>query len=61
MDCSSLDLCDGESAKEKVKSLYNFDIYALHFLRWVCVKAKVKIVISSTWRCQYDKIVNNYL
>jgi hypothetical protein len=34
---------------------YNFDIHALHFLRWICNEANVKIVIDSTWRYQYDK------
>lgn len=36
-------------------SWYNFDIHALHFLRWICNTADVKIVISSTWRYQYTK------
>lgn len=29
---------------------FNWDIYATHFLRWVCKKSNTKIVISSTWR-----------
>lgn len=28
----------------------NMDIYAVNFLRWICEEAKMKIVISSTWR-----------
>ena len=33
---------------------YNFDIYTVHFLRWICKKADVKIVISSTWRMNHN-------
>lgn len=33
----------------------NWDIYATTFLKWVCLNADVKIVISSTWRCHRDK------
>lgn len=33
----------------------NWDIYATTFLKWVCVKADVKIVISSTWRCNRNR------
>jgi len=29
---------------------YNFDIYTVNFLRWLCKESGAKIVISSTWR-----------
>lgn len=33
---------------------HNLDIYTINFLRWVCKKADVKIVISSTWRMNHN-------
>lgn len=33
---------------------YNFDIYTIHFLRWLCKKTGAKIVISSTWRYNHN-------
>jgi len=34
---------------------YNMDIYAIHFLIWVCERTGCKIVISSTWRYNHDR------
>lgn len=33
---------------------FNLDIYTVNFLRWVCKKADIKIVISSTWRMNHN-------
>lgn len=32
----------------------NFDVYAVHFLRWVCEASSARIVISSTWRANHS-------
>jgi hypothetical protein len=34
---------------------YNWDIYGINFLRWVCKNSDAKIVISSTWRFNHNK------
>lgn len=34
---------------------YNWDVYAVSFLRYACEKSGAKIVISSTWRCNRDR------
>lgn len=34
---------------------YNWDIYAVNFIIWICKKANVSLVISSSWRLQNDK------
>lgn len=33
---------------------YNFDIYAVNFIRWVCEKSNSKLVVSSTWRKNHN-------
>lgn len=33
---------------------FNWDIYAISFLNWICENANTKIVISSTWRYNHD-------
>lgn len=32
---------------------FNFDLYAVNFIRWVCENSAARIVISSTWRSRY--------
>jgi hypothetical protein len=34
---------------------FNFDIYAVNFLRWICQNSDTKIVITSTWRKNHNK------
>lgn len=34
---------------------FNFDIYAIHYLRWICKETNSKIVISNTWRANHNK------
>jgi len=55
---------DGVITSPRVLSWYNWDIYAVNFLRWICEKADCKIVISSTWRNNhkqdfFETIFNN--
>lgn len=33
----------------------NWDIYAVTFLKWICEKANIQIVISSSWRHNHNK------
>lgn len=34
---------------------YNWDIYAVTYIRWVCKMVGAKVVISSTWRYGHDE------
>lgn len=46
---------DGVITSPRTLSWFNFDIYAVNFLRWLCVEVDIKIVISSTWRLNHSK------
>ena len=35
---------------------FNFDIYAVNFFIWLCERSSAKLVISSTWRYNHNKI-----
>lgn len=45
---------DGVFTSMKALSWFNYDIYSVNFIRWVCDKTGAKIVISSTWRFNHN-------
>lgn len=42
--------CDGVLTSERCNGYYDFDLWAVNYLRWVCAKTGAKIVMSSAWR-----------
>ena len=41
---------DGVLTSVRCNGYYDFDLWAVNFLRWACTKSGAKIVMSSAWR-----------
>lgn len=41
---------DGVLTSRRCNGFYDFDLWAVHFFKWVCKESGAKIVMSSAWR-----------